>query len=316
MIGRRFSLPLSISLAAALLAGCGGSQPPIGTPGVANVRVDLHRYHQTFSYTGSEQVFTVPVGVTSITVDARGGAGGGKSYYGYDPHGGHGGRVYAVLPVSPNETLYIFVGSAGESANGGFNGGGNAGHCCFGGTGGGGASDIREGSDQIAFRILVAGGGGGVGGIFRTGGDGGAGGTRKGADGESGRYEMSANGHGGKGGTQTAGGHGGKGGHPLTSSGKSGKPGASGELGNGGTGGMGGPGYTDTAFGGNGGGGGGGYYGGGGGGGGAGGNVDGNGGGGGGGGSSYVESDALRVKMWRGWKNATDDGLVVISWRS
>jgi Glycine rich protein len=305
----------SISVAATMLAGCGGSQPPIGTPGVANVRADSHKHHQTFNYTGSEQTFIVPAGVTSITADARGGAGFSRSHYESYPAGGLGGRVYAVLPVTPNETLYVFVGGAGQYSNGGFNGGGNAGHCCFGASGGGGGSDIREGSDQIGDRILVAGGGGGVGGIWLTGGDGGAGGTLKGAAGENGRYEKIASGRGGKGGAQTVGGHGGRGGKALTYWGRNGESGAPGQLGNGGTGGMGGPGYTDTGFGGAGGGGGGGYYGGGGGGGGAGGNVDGSGGGGGGGGSSYVERNATRAKMYRGWKNATGDGLVLFSWK-
>ena len=307
---------LSVGAAVALLAGCGGSQPPIrGAPGVANVRADLHKHHQTFNYTGSEQTFIVPAGVTSIAVVARGGAGAGKRYYGSYPQGGHGGRVYAVLPVTPDETLYVFVGSAGEYSNGGFNGGGNGGHCCFGGTGGGGASDIREGGDQITDRILVAGGGGGEGGIRFTGGDGGAGGTLKGAPGASGRYEKIANGHGGKGGSQTNGGHGGKGGHPLTSRGGAGNRGPKGSWASVELGGEGGSGYSDDAYGGSGGGGGGGYYGGGGGGGGAGGNVDGSGGGGGGGGSSYIEPNAMRAKMWRGWKNATGDGLVVFSWK-
>jgi hypothetical protein len=39
------------------------------------------------------------------------------------------------------------------------------------------------------------------------------------------------------------------------------------------------------------------------------------GGGGGGGGSSYVESTATKVHMWRGWKSAKSNGLVVISWQ-
>ena len=38
-------------------------------------------------------------------------------------------------------------------------------------------------------------------------------------------------------------------------------------------------------------------------------------GGGGGGGSSYVEPSAISFKMWSGWRNATGNGLVVISWQ-
>lgn len=38
------------------------------------------------------------------------------------------------------------------------------------------------------------------------------------------------------------------------------------------------------------------------------------GGGGGGGGSSYTESNAKKVRMWRGWQNATGNGSIIISW--
>lgn len=37
-------------------------------------------------------------------------------------------------------------------------------------------------------------------------------------------------------------------------------------------------------------------------------------GGGGGGGSSYVEPSAKNFRQWQGWKNATGDGLIVLSW--
>jgi len=309
---------LSICVATALLAGCGESQPPIAARGATSNGTDSLPYHKTFKYTGKEQTFAVPPGVTSITVVARGAAGGGIGPY--RSRSGLGSRVQAVLPVIPGETLYVFVGGAGfydpsdGDFYGGFNGGGNAGRCCEGGEGGGGASDIREGGDQISGRILVAGGGGGQGGFTCCGGDGGAGGPRKGDAGKSGLYEGITNGRGGKGGTQTAGGRGGKRGQSGGYGSGPGKPGASGHLGRGGAGGYGGSGFSSDSYGGSGGGGGGGYYGGGGGGGGAGGEIDGSGGGGGGGGSSYVEPSALRSKMWRGWKNATGNGLIVLSW--
>ena len=57
----------------------------------------------TFSYTGSQQTWTVPNGVTSITVDAHGAGGGdsgGKS-------GGNGARVQTTLTVTPGNVLYI-----------------------------------------------------------------------------------------------------------------------------------------------------------------------------------------------------------------
>ena len=103
--------------AVALLASCVGSQPPIG----ALTEMPQHLvsqstekslpYHHTFKYTGTEQTFKVPAGVTSITVVARGAAGAGVGEYGN--LSGFGGRVYAVIPVSPRERLHIYVGGAG-----------------------------------------------------------------------------------------------------------------------------------------------------------------------------------------------------------
>ena len=294
-------LIFSIAAMNVSLAGCAGSQPPIGAPGAMPQNGDTYPYHRTFNYTGNAQAFNVPSNVTLIKVVARGarGAGGGKSH----SFGGWGGRVVATLPVVPNETLYIFVGGRGSDDNGGFNGGGTGGqHSLFGwnGRGGGGATDIREGARSLANRILVAGGGGGAGWDFDCRGNGGKGGAEIGGAGDRG-----CNGLGGGGGTQTRGGAGGRGGIGPTGSGRRGKRG---QLGKGGHGGG------DN--GGGGGGGGGGYYGGGGGGSGYdyGSGSDASGGGGGGGGSSYVEPDATNVSMWRGWKAKTQDGLVVISW--
>jgi len=70
----------------------------------------------TFSYTGVEQSFTVPPGVSSISVVATGG-GGGSGYS--TPAGGAGGaaalgaQVTATLSVAPGETLYVEVGGTG-----------------------------------------------------------------------------------------------------------------------------------------------------------------------------------------------------------
>ena len=170
----------------------------------------------TFAYTGSVQTYTVPAGVTSLQVEARGAqgganTGGGGNQYGleYGPQaGGAGARVQALLAVTPGQVLYLYVGGAGSPArndsgqngSGGFNGGGNGGFISYaspprGGGGGGGASDIRTSASGSAFtaRLLVAGGGGGGGGQ----GDGGAGGAPNGADG--------AGSGGGSGATQTSG---------------------------------------------------------------------------------------------------------------
>jgi Glycine rich protein len=66
------------------------------------------------------------------------------------------------------------------SGAGGFNGGGNGGTGISGdyanGTGGGGASDVLEGGDALADRVLVAGGGGETNGGYGAGKGGGGGG--------------------------------------------------------------------------------------------------------------------------------------------
>ena len=209
-----------------------------------------------FAYTGAMQTYTVPAGAVAIEVDmfgAAGGAGGAATA----GAAGLGGRVRGFLPVTPGETLNIYVGGAGGNGtagsdppvgtagwNGGSSGGGGGGNSGGGsGGGGGGASDIRRGGTALANRIIVAGaGGGGASGRSGAGGGaaGGGGGTTAGVGGGG-----SGTGGGG-GGTQAAGGAAGSG--PAAST--------AGALGVGGTAGAG--------FGG---GAGGGYYGGGGGGG-------------------------------------------------
>lgn len=152
-------------------------QPPDGVPGaLANVDFTF-RNHRTFHYTGAAQSFTVPAKVSLIKVVALGAAGGGKAYY----HGslaGRGGRISAVVPVRAGERLHIYVGGAGYWANGyqgGFNGGALPGEYFGGATGGGGASDVREGGMALRFRVVVAGGGGGWGADHGGGGGGGGG---------------------------------------------------------------------------------------------------------------------------------------------
>jgi hypothetical protein len=289
---------LSTCAAAAMLAGCGGSQPVSVVPGAVSPKALTY---QRFSFTGSEQFFSVPAGVRWVTVVARGASGGGKHYA---SRGGLAGRVVAVIPVIPRERLAIFVGGKAKGLNAGYNGGGAGGYYHDGQSyGGGGATDIREGGDHLVHRIIVAGGGGGLG---EYGSDGGAGGGRvagSGADGNGGYSGY--NGGGGGGGDQRHGGAGGEyGGGCRRSGGSSGVDGAFGK------GGAGGEGYGCGLDSGDGGGGGGGYYGGGGGGGGG---YYG-GGGGGGGGSSYIESTAREIKNVQGSKGATGNGLVIISW--
>ena len=220
---------------------------------------------QTFVYTGVEQTFVVPEGITALDVSAVGGSGGAAAPGGA---GGAAAQVSGVLNVSPGDTLYLEVGGNGAEdepfSAGGFNGGGE------GGGGGGGASDVRTSPRAAGLtpdtRVLVAAGGGGGGASGELSGGGG------GAAGEAGQPGANQN-FGGLAGTQSAGGPGGEGNCV------SGSNGTEGTLGTGGNGGRCLASAEDFA----GGGGGGGYYGGGGGGG-----ANTFGGGGGGGGSNLV----------------------------
>jgi hypothetical protein len=176
---------LSACVTAALLAGCGASQQPIGAPPSLGYEslAKSPAHSKTFVFTGEAQLFTVPTRVRSITVVARGA--GGTFYHCLDT--GRGARVYAVIPVAKEERLSIYVGGAD-----GFNGGGHGNK--QGGSNGGGASDVRTGHGRLRDRILVAAGGGGTGGLtycFSTGGGYGAGGSGGGLTGGPGSDGMS-----------------------------------------------------------------------------------------------------------------------------
>ncbi len=112
---------------------------------------------QGFTYTGAQQIFTVPAGVTSITVDAYGAQGGSNSP---TTNVNYGGYVQADLAVTPGTVIYVNVGQQPTGLTGGWNGGGNGETA---GIGGGGASDIRIGGTALSNRMVVAGGAGGGG---------------------------------------------------------------------------------------------------------------------------------------------------------
>ncbi|MBT4902133.1 MAG: hypothetical protein HON54_09545, partial [Verrucomicrobia bacterium] len=123
-----------------------------------------------YTYTGAVQTFTVPAGITSISVDAYGASGTtiDPSQGNYDSQLGKGGRVQANLTVTPGDTLYIYVGEAPHYVGygiqpGGWNGGGDGPNTGNTGVGfpGGGATDIRTGGTALNNRVIVAGGGGG-----------------------------------------------------------------------------------------------------------------------------------------------------------
>jgi hypothetical protein len=300
---------MSIAAIAALLTGCGAPLAPSTSQAAASRYSAAHS--MTFRYTGAQQSFTVPAGVTQITVDASGAGGAGIR----EVSGGKGGLVKATIAVKPGEDLAVFVGGTGgvpkkgAGGAGGFNGGGaggNGGNKIYpeGGCGGGGGSDVRQNGSGLTDRVVIAAGGGGAGARTIYGDDGG--GAGGGEIGEHGRgYHRNGNpdGQGGGGGTQTNGGKGGRGGRRGPMKGGNGGRGALGLAGSGGT----------YIYGGGGGGGGGGYYGGGGGGAGSDSTSGFGAGGGGGGASSYVEPGATNVKNEQG-AGASGDGKIVITW--
>jgi hypothetical protein len=177
----------------------------------------------TLNYTGSVQTFTVPAGVTSISVDAYGASSSVSSgnYAGYAPNSrgyqAKGGRVQTSVSVTPGQTLNIYVGGmsvncsdAGNctpeyNQSGGWNGGGNGNDS---GEAGGGATDIRVGGILLSHRVVVAGGAGGAA-LQRTRG-GGHGGGEIADDGNRDEYYSSEMNGFGKGGTDVAGGAGGQ----------------------------------------------------------------------------------------------------------
>uniref|UniRef100_UPI004048C122 glycine-rich protein n=1 Tax=Aquiluna sp. TaxID=2053504 RepID=UPI004048C122 len=230
-----------------------------------------------FEYTGNAEYFTVPDGAKNVSFEISGAAGG---------RGGMGGRVTGEFINSPNG-FWVFVGGEGvinAEAPGGYNGGGRAGGSRGNEGSGGGASDIRSGTN-LNDRIVVAGGGGGGGGY--AGAAGGAGGNLIAENGGSGQ------GSGGGGGRESSGGSAGS-----SNGGSSAQPGG---FGVGGTGG--------SSWNAGGGGGGGGWFGGGGGG------ADDDSccadAGGGGGGSSYANTSLVtNINHQAGVQNAA--GRVVI----
>lgn len=194
-------------------------------------------------YTGTQQYYQVPTGVTKLEIDAYGAAGGSTI-----SAGGLGGRVRCWVNVTPGEFLQCNIGGAGSSGAGGWNGGANPGTPSNIGSGGGGATDIRRSPYALDDRLVVAAGGGGAGGVKSGGGStpgfGGAGGIPSGTAGMNGVGQNNTPGGGGPG-TSSAGGAAGTGdGGPIGSAGVIGIGGTGGNSGSssGGTGGGGGAG--------------------------------------------------------------------------
>ena len=122
----------------------------------------------TYNYTGTEQVFTPPTGITRLQFELVGGRGGDAAAL--STVGGQADKVRTADVSHAVQQFFVNVGGAGSSTEGGYNGGGAPGYIGGGASnrqgGGGGASDIRTvaGTEpgSLGSRIIVAGGGGGA----------------------------------------------------------------------------------------------------------------------------------------------------------
>lgn len=171
---------------------------------------------QTFNFTsnGNVQTFTVPFGVTSITIEVWGGGGGGAGAATTNGRAGGGGGAYSrttlVTTSGTNYSLVVGQGGVGTSNPGGA----------------GGNSSFYTAPSTI--HALAAGGGGGNG---NTGGAGGtvaaSTGTTRFAGGAGGTGITTGSGGGG-GGSAGAGGAGGAGGNGSAGTGAAGTGGAAG----------------------------------------------------------------------------------------
>ncbi len=174
---------------------------------------------EVFTYTGSNQSFPVPAGVTQVFLKMWAGGGAGGNNY---SSGGAGAYVSGWLAVTPGSVLTVIVGGAGIYATsssgsaGGFGGGGasgtgsgyggpSAGSGYFAGSGGGrSAVQIAPGADAAT----AGGGGGGGSAAYQTPVYGGGGGAPNGIDGGYSSGGGGGNGHGattGAGGTASTG---------------------------------------------------------------------------------------------------------------
>lgn len=169
----------------------------------------------TFTFSASDQSWTVPAGVTHIYAKLWGAGGGGGHFGGWSfgSWGGGGGHTRGIIPVTAGETLTIRVPRGGFAVPGTTNAPFGGGTATSGGdnqyaAGGGGYCGIFRSSTPL----LIAGAGGGGGSVTGSHAtcNGGAGGGYNGLRGES---RDGATGFAGGGGTQSAGGTAGNGGN-------------------------------------------------------------------------------------------------------
>jgi hypothetical protein len=110
-----------------------------------------------YQYTGADQSYVVPGGVSSISLLMWGGGGGGGPS-GWYQVSGQGAFLQGTLAVTPGQTLTVMVGSGGAAYNGSTNYGGGGGGW---GQGGGRSAIISTASPPV--ELVDVGGGGGAG---------------------------------------------------------------------------------------------------------------------------------------------------------
>ena len=231
-------------LTVSLPAGHINATKPAGTPAIIaqlypQVKRNLASLSRivttvsTFTYTtGVYQYFTVPSGITSITLLMWGAGGGGIA--GYTPcTGGSGACIQGDLAVTPGEILTIVVGYGGQSSQSGTTtdemGGGGTGYNGNRGYGGG-----RSAIQRTAGTDIVTVGGGGGSDMANSRAAGAATGSGTAHQGNMGAKTTGASGSHGGGGGQTSGGIGGSQSGFTGGTGTKGFGGASGRGGGGG----------------------------------------------------------------------------------
>ncbi|MGW2368505.1 hypothetical protein ACWCZ5_23355 [Streptomyces sp. NPDC001667] len=166
---------------------------------------------QRFTYTGADQIVTVPGGATHVEIKVWGAGGGGAGdtpdFVNAGRGGGGGGFSTGTAAVVPGQRLLVVVGQGGQARSSArtYGQGGAGSRSDYPGGSGGGLSGVFRSSFAQAQALVIAGGGGGGTGTRNPGvGPGGGGGLSGSMAGRNARD--------GGPGTQTAGGVGGTGG--------------------------------------------------------------------------------------------------------
>ena len=132
----------------------------------------LSEKRKIFPYPCIDSSFCSPIEITlkrgKYLLEVWGASGGFSEGQEYAYTIGKGGFSRGILQLKSETKLLLNVGGSGKNGNpsisnliyGGYNGGGNATGTLVGS--GGGASDIRIGTNSLHRRIIVAGGGGGL----------------------------------------------------------------------------------------------------------------------------------------------------------